>query len=65
MPRPHPDKMIPISAVAQWLGVGRSTVRRWVSLGRFPPPYRLSPRRLVWRVGDVQTWLAARRDNPV
>ena len=42
------------------LGVGAATIYRWLRNGSFPPPVRLGPRRVAWRVEDVEEWLANR-----
>ena len=47
-------------SVAQLIGVCGDTVRRWVKAGTFPPPIRLGPRALGWRVEEIEKWLASR-----
>jgi prophage regulatory protein len=41
---PH---ILPISSATLW---------RFVSDGRFPAPYKLSPRITAWRIDEVITW---------
>lgn len=36
-------------------------IDRKVKSGDFPPPIRLSERRVGWRLGDVLDWLASRQ----
>jgi len=38
MTKSHSDKLIPVSEVADWLGVSRSTIYKWVELEKFPAP---------------------------
>ena len=42
--------------IAVWLGVNRTTIYRYVSLGDFPKPVKLSPRRQVFLKSEVLTW---------
>ena len=51
------EVLVPFSMVAASLHVTKTTVRRWVQRGRFPPPIRLSRRKLVWRLSDLKEWL--------
>jgi len=36
-----------------------ATLWRWVQLGKFPAPTKLSERVTAWKVGDVRAWIAA------
>lgn len=42
----------------QGVPFGKSTLWRLVSEGKFPKPTKLSPRVTVWRLTDVEAWLA-------
>jgi prophage regulatory protein len=48
--QPQVLTLVPISASSLW---------RWVSIGRFPRPIKLSDHCSVWRVADVRQWMAA------
>jgi len=39
------------------LGVGKTTLWRWVKEGFFPQPIKLSEGVTVWRLSEVQSWL--------
>ena len=41
-------------------GLSRSTIRRMVNNGSFPPPVRLGLRSIGWRESDVMNWLETR-----
>ena len=41
-------------------GLSRSTIRRMVNDGSFPPPVRLGARSIGWRESDVMNWLETR-----
>ena len=40
--------------------VPRRTAQRWRSTGDGPPFVRLGPRRIVYRVSDIEHWAAER-----
>jgi prophage regulatory protein len=42
------------------LGIGRSTLRRWIENDQFPAQVRLGPNRVAWRVAEVEAWEASR-----
>lgn len=48
----HPDRpvLLPISAATLW---------RYVKVGRFPSPFKLSSKVTAWKVGDVRAWMAS------
>lgn len=46
--------------VLRRVGVSRSTLYRYVHVERFPPPVRLGPNCVGWRVAEVEAWLASR-----
>jgi predicted DNA-binding transcriptional regulator AlpA len=47
--------------VAERLGIGPSTLRRWVRQGIFPNPSRLNQRVHRWRRRIVQEWFDQRQ----
>ncbi len=42
--------------LAEAYGVSRSTIRRWVSENRLPPPTKIGPKASRWRESDIQSW---------
>ena len=66
MTKSHSDKLIPVSEVADWLGVSRSTIYKWVELEKFPAPLILGSevdgKRSAsrWVKAEVAEWLEAR-----
>jgi prophage regulatory protein len=42
------------------LGVSKSTLEAWVSVGKFPPSIALSPTVKVWVSTEVEAWMHAR-----
>lgn len=56
----HHLNLIRKRELAERLRVNRWTLMRWVRLGRFPAPIRLSDSVIAWRVVDVEAWLRQR-----
>ncbi|MBK7000946.1 MAG: AlpA family phage regulatory protein [Rhodoferax sp.] len=48
--QPQILQVVPISASSLW---------RWIKIGAFPRPIKLSDHCSVWRVQDVRQWMAA------
>lgn len=48
--QPQILELVPISASSLW---------RWVKIGAFPKPLKLSDHCSVWKVADVRQWMAA------
>lgn len=48
--------LIRISEVCEMVGMGRTTIYRWVNEGTFPSPVRVSKYAVRWRVDDVERW---------
>lgn len=44
----------------EMIDIGHSTLDRWVALGTFPKPLKLSKRSIGWRESDVQAWIEQR-----
>lgn len=47
--------------VAEWLGVGLTTLQALRARGRFPPPDLAIARRALWKVATVEQWLENQR----
>ena len=55
-----PQRCLRPREVAARLGIGVSTLWRWQREGRFPKPVRLSARCSIWRLADIEVFLAGR-----
>lgn len=53
-------RLLKIGDVARLTSMHRATIYRLVAAGQFPPQIRLSKRRVAWRAGDIERWLASR-----
>ena len=52
-PRPM---LVRLSDVCELVGVSRSTIYKWVSMGTFPGPLHVGKRAIRWRMQDVEAW---------
>jgi predicted DNA-binding transcriptional regulator AlpA len=59
----HDDDMLTRVQPAEALNISSRTIDRWIREGTGPPFIRLSRGTLRWRWGDVQAWLAERREG--
>ena len=41
-------------------GLPRTTLRRYVAAGNFPPPVKSDGWHIVWRLDEVEDWILAR-----
>lgn len=55
--QPHEDRLLRERDVCKIVSVGRSTLRRWVSKGTFPPPLRIGSSAIRWKLSTVQKWI--------
>jgi len=55
-------RLIRLPEVKHRVGLGRSTIYRWMAEGRFPRPVRLGGYIVAWAEDDVETWIANRLD---
>lgn len=49
---------------AAYCGVSESWLRLELNCGRFPPPVRLSPGRIIWLREDLDRWLDEKAGRP-
>ena len=56
----HPDQHLRPAQVARLAGVDKATVYRAVADGKLPAPAKPSERVSVFKIGDVQKWMATR-----
>jgi predicted DNA-binding transcriptional regulator AlpA len=56
-PVPEPDTKLSPKEVVRLTGISLATIKRMVIDGRFPPPYRPSPRRICWPAREVYALL--------
>lgn len=56
----HQNNLLRDKEVADLLSIGRSTVWLYASSGVLPKPIKLSPRVSVWRLSDIESFIASR-----
>ena len=60
------SRILRMPEVCAKTGLGKSTIYKKLTDGTFPPPIRLGPRAIGWKMRDVNDWLESpeRRWNP-
>ncbi len=59
-------KMLRLPDVIEKTGLSRSSIYKYVSLGKFPKPVHLGERTIAWIDSEIEDWLSAKinqRDN--
>lgn len=46
--------------VLREVSVARSTLRRWIEFGVFPAPYKLGPKLIGFKRGEIDDWMRSR-----
>lgn len=54
------DELLRMRSLRQRIPVAASTIWEWVRQGKFPKPFKLSESVTVWRLDDIEQWLAVR-----
>lgn len=53
-------RLIRLPEVQHRVGLGRSTIYRWMSEGKFPKPVQLGGYSVAWSEDEVAGWIADR-----
>ena len=53
-------RLIRLKEVQHRVGLGRSTIYRWMSEGIFPKPVSLGGHAVAWIEEDVEAWISER-----
>jgi prophage regulatory protein len=53
-------RLIRFKEVQHRVGLGRSTIYRWMAEGKFPKPVQLGSYAVAWAEDDIQVWIASR-----
>ena len=61
MPIKKGGRLVRSGAICARLGIERSTLRRWIRSGKFPPPLPLDGTVSRWFEDDVDEWFLERR----
>lgn len=58
-----PLRLLRLKEVKMRVGLGRSTIYRWISEGRFPKPVRLGCRSVGWLESTIDSWIKSRTND--
>jgi len=53
-------RLIRLPEVQHRVGLGRSTIYRWMAEGKFPKPVQLGSYAVAWAEDEVESWIARR-----
>lgn len=53
-------RLIRLPEVQHRVGLGRSTIYRWIAEGKFPKPVQLGGYSVAWAEDEVLAWIATR-----
>lgn len=53
-------RLIRLPEVQHRVGLGRSTIYRWMAEGKFPKPVQLGGYSVAWPEDEVESWIARR-----
>ena len=53
-------RLIRLPEVQHRVGLGRSTIYRWMAEGKFPKPVQLGGYSVAWAEDEVEAWIATR-----
>ncbi|WP_254305612.1 AlpA family transcriptional regulator [Sphingopyxis sp. BSNA05] len=58
-------RLLRLKDVQHRVGLGRSTIYRWMDEGKFPRPHPISNHSIRWLESDVDDWISSKvDDNP-
>lgn len=53
-------RILRIAEVKGLVGLGKSTIYKWISQGQFPSPIQLGTYSVGWREVDIEAWIESR-----
>jgi len=56
----RPTRLIRIKEVQHRVGLGRSTIYRWMAEGKFPQAVHLGGHAVAWVEAEIDIWLVCR-----
>lgn len=54
------ERLLSLKQVREKIGVGTSTIYRWLEARKFPEPLQVTDTMVRWRMSDLDAWIAAR-----
>ncbi len=55
-------RLIRLKEVQHRVGLGRSTIYRWMDEGKFPRPHTLGGYVVAWLESDIDSWISSKLD---
>lgn len=55
-------RLIRLKEVQHRVGLGRSTIYRWMAEGKFPKPVQLGGYAVAWAQEDIDDWICNKRE---
>ena len=55
--------LLRIKQVSAKTGLAVSTIWKYVKIGTFPQPHKLSMRVTVWTEADIETWISSQLEG--
>ncbi len=52
-----PIRLIRLKEVMHRVGLGRSTIYRWMNEGKFPKPHQIGTYNVRWLESDIDDWI--------
>jgi prophage regulatory protein len=53
-------RLIRLPEVRRRVGLGRSTIYRWMAEGKFPKPVQLGGYSVAWAEDEIESWISIR-----
>lgn len=53
----RPARLIRLKDVQHRVGLGRSTIYRWMAEGKFPKPVQLGGYAIAWSEDQIEEWI--------
>ena len=53
-------RLIRLPEVQYRVGLGRSTIYRWMAEGKFPKPVQLGGYAVAWAENEIEAWIAGK-----
>jgi prophage regulatory protein len=53
------ERLIRLPEIMRLTGFSKATVYKWIKLGKFPKPVKLSARLVAWKSVDIQNFISS------
>lgn len=57
------SRLVRLPEVRRRVGLGASTIYRYLAAGKFPRPVEIGGGRVAWYESDIDAWIASRRTS--